>query len=64
MQEAARKIESSPAAGLAAPRPYPHLARPGTAWMKTGRYWISYSITQPPVIIAVFYETADIPARL
>jgi plasmid stabilization system protein ParE len=29
LDQAERKIESNPAAGLAAPRPYPRLARPG-----------------------------------
>jgi hypothetical protein len=32
--------------------------------VKAGRYWIAYSTKQPPVIVAVFYETADIPGRL
>jgi plasmid stabilization system protein ParE len=64
MQEAERRIESNPAGGLAAPRPYPRLARPGWAWVKAGRYWVAYSTTQPPVIVAVFYETADIPRRV
>lgn len=64
LQEAERKIESNPTAGLAAPRPYPHLARPGTAWVQAGRYWVSYSTTQPPRIVAVFYDTANIPGRM
>jgi hypothetical protein len=38
--EASRKIEANPEAGLAAPRPYPQLARPGRAWLKVGRYCI------------------------
>jgi plasmid stabilization system protein ParE len=62
--EASRRIEANPEVGLPAPRPYPQLARPGRAWVKVGRYWISYTATQPPVIAAVFYETADIPGRL
>jgi plasmid stabilization system protein ParE len=62
--EASRKIEANPEAGLAAPRPYPQLARPGRASLKVGRYWISYTTTRPPVIAAVFYETADIPGRV
>ena len=57
------KIIADPAAGLAAPRPYPHLAQPGRAWIKAGRYWIAYR-TGPPVIAGVFYETANIPRRL
>jgi plasmid stabilization system protein ParE len=64
MQEAIRKIGSNPAAGLAAPRPYPQVVRRGRAWVKAGRYWVAYNTTQPPVIVAVFYETADIPRRL
>ena len=64
MQEAADRIEADPAAGLPAPRPYPELARPGRAWVKAGRYWVLYRTTAPPVIIAVFFETADIPGRL
>jgi plasmid stabilization system protein ParE len=57
-------ITTKPKAGLAAPRPYPRLAQPGRAWVKAGRYWIAYSTSDPPVITAVFYETADIPGRL
>ncbi len=58
------RLERDPAAGLPAPRPYPSLARPGRAWIAVGRYWIAYSTTDPPVILAVFYATADIPNRL
>jgi hypothetical protein len=32
--------------------------------MKAGRYWVLYRTTTPPVIIAVFFETANIPGRL
>jgi plasmid stabilization system protein ParE len=64
LHDAERKIERDPAAGLPAPRPYPQVARPGQAWVKAGRYWIVYSTTQPPMIVGVFYETADIPNRL
>lgn len=62
--EAERRIERNPAAGLPAPRPYPDLARPGRRWVKAGPYWIAYRTTDPPVILAVFYETANIPGRL
>jgi hypothetical protein len=44
--------------------PYPHVARPGRAWIKAGRYCIAYNTAHPPVIAAVFYETANIPGRL
>jgi plasmid stabilization system protein ParE len=64
LDTAERRIESNPSAGLAAPRPYPQVARKGRAWVKAGRYWVAYSTAQPPVIVAVFYETADIPRRL
>lgn len=63
LDEAERKIEADPSAGLPAPRPYPLLARRGQAWVKAGRYWVAYRTTEPPVIIAVFFETADIPGR-
>ncbi|MDA8252325.1 MAG: hypothetical protein M0Z28_24600 [Rhodospirillales bacterium] len=63
LNEAERRIERNPGAGLPAPRPYPALARPGRAWIKMGRYWIAYSTTAPPVIVGVFYDTADIPGR-
>ena len=58
-----RAITLQPEAGSPFPRPYPGLARIGRAWTKAGRYWISYSLTRPPVILAVFYETADLPGR-
>jgi hypothetical protein len=38
--------------------------RAARAWVKAGRYWFAYSTTQPPVIVAVSYETANIPGRL
>ena len=46
LDEAARRVERDPAAGLPAPRPYPALARPGQVWIKAGSYWIRYS-TRP-----------------
>jgi hypothetical protein len=58
------KIVANPAVGQAAPRPYPHLAQPGRAWIKAGRYWIAYSAVPTPVIVGVFFETANIPERL
>lgn len=64
LTEAEAQIEQNTAAGLPAPRPYPELIRPGLAWMKAGRYWIAYSTARPPVILGVFYETADIPSRI
>jgi len=64
ISEAMLKIEQSPGAGLAAPRPYPFLAAAGRAWIKAGRYWIMYSTRRPPTITGIFYEAADIPGRI
>ncbi len=33
LAEAEHRLEASPAAGLPAPRPYPHLARSGRLWI-------------------------------
>ena len=63
LRAAEHLIETRPEQGLAAPRPYPALARAGQAWVKSGRYWVAYNHTVPPVILAVFYYTADIPGR-
>jgi plasmid stabilization system protein ParE len=64
LAEAERKIERNPGSGLAAPRPYPQLARPGRRWIKSGRYWITYNIDGALSIVGVFYETANIPNRV
>lgn len=64
IDQAVSRLERDPTSGLPAPRPYPGFARPGRAWIAVGRYWIAYSTTDPPVILAVFYATADIPGRL
>ena len=64
LRAASNEIESNPAAGLPAPRPYPWLARPGQAWVKSGPYWIGYRQRPNLTINAVFFETADIPTRL
>ena len=58
------KIERAPGTGLPAPRPYPQLARPGWAWTRSGRYWVAYTTGPAPVIVAVFFETANIPGRV
>ena len=63
LDDAERRIEGDPAAGLPAPRPYPALARSGQAWIKAGPYWIRYNTRMPLVITGVFYEQADIPSR-
>jgi plasmid stabilization system protein ParE len=59
-----QKITTSPAAGLSAARPYPKLAQPGRLWLKSGRYWIAYRTQPTPTIVAVYFETANIPGRL
>jgi hypothetical protein len=64
LADAEAKIERTPAKGLPAPRPYPQLARPRLAWIKSGRYWIAYQTDPVPVIVAVYFETANIPGRL
>jgi plasmid stabilization system protein ParE len=58
------KIITSPGAGLPAPRPYPQLAESGRAWLKSGRYWIAYRTQPTTAIVAVFFETANIPGRV
>jgi len=63
VQQASTAIECDPTGGLAAPRPYPQLAKPGRAWVKAGRYWVSY-LTEPRLLITgIFYDAADIPRR-
>jgi plasmid stabilization system protein ParE len=64
LADAEARIERAPLTGLPTPRPYPHLAQPGRAWIRSGRYWIAYTTADPPVITAVFYNAADIPGRL
>jgi len=64
VEAAQGRIAANPTGGLAAPRPYPRLRKPGRLWIKAGRYWISYSNTKPPIISGVFFETVDIPKWL
>ncbi len=64
LERAKERIARTPGAGLDAPRPYPALKRIGRRWIIEGRYWISYSLTAPPVISGVYYVTADIPNRI
>lgn len=63
LREASAKIEHAPTAGLPAPRPYPQLAKTRRLWLHVRRYWIAYNMT-PLRIVAVFYDTANIPRRL
>jgi plasmid stabilization system protein ParE len=43
LKAAERRIADQPDAGLPAPRPYPQLARPGRAWVKSGRDSVALS---------------------
>jgi hypothetical protein len=47
----------------AAPAPYPEVARPGTGWIRQGRYWFAYGTRRPGVIRAIYYDAADVPGR-
>ncbi len=64
LERAKIRIAKMPEAGLEAPRPYPALKRQGRRWIIEGSYWISYSLTKPPIISGVFYVMADIPNRV
>jgi plasmid stabilization system protein ParE len=64
LERARTRISEKPEAGLPAPRPYPALAKAGRRWVVEGSYWISYSLTTPPVISGVFYAMSDLPNRL
>jgi hypothetical protein len=64
LERASARISERPDEGLPPPRPYPALAKAGRRWIIEGRYWISYSLTAPPIISGVFYAMADIPNRL
>ena len=64
MAEAEAIILQEPEAGRAAPRPYPRLVKAGRLWIFVRRYWIAYAPARPPVILAVFHDSADIAGRL
>jgi hypothetical protein len=61
------RVEAAIETGAGRPRDFPatyrNLARPGRAWRKESIYWIAYDQTDPPVIVAVFWEGADIAGR-
>ena len=56
-------ITSNPTGGAAFPGPYRQIAQPGVLWVKAGRYWVAYQTYPRALILAVFYETANIPLR-
>jgi hypothetical protein len=49
---------------LAAPRPYPALARLDFRWVKEGPYWVAYMTEPSLAIVGVYHEAADIPNRV
>ncbi len=62
---AAARIEERAGPFLPTPRPYPDLADLGWQWLKEGRYWIAFTVLQDGyAITGIFFETANIPARL
>jgi plasmid stabilization system protein ParE len=61
---AEKRIEAAPFGGLSAPRPYPVVKLKRRLWIKEGRYWIAYNPAPDPTIVAIFYESANIPGRL
>ncbi len=36
----------------------------GERWIHVRRYWITYTTTDEPTIIGVFYDTANISGRI
>ena len=64
LDKAEERIARTPHQGLPAPRPYPKLTSADRLWIKEGRYWIAYRVSPEPMILGVFYESANIPGRL
>jgi len=63
--DAASRIDKAPDRGLASPRPYPGLRRPGWRWLKAGPYWFANIEGESgAVITGIFHESADIPNRI
>ena len=63
LETASAVIVEKPERARPAPSPYPDLAAQQLRWIKSGRYWIAFNASAS-LIRAVFFETADIPARL
>jgi plasmid stabilization system protein ParE len=64
LYDAIAMIERDIRSGRPFPAEYETLARPGQLWVHSRRYWIRYRVSPPPVITAVFYDQANIPARV
>jgi plasmid stabilization system protein ParE len=63
LERARRRISNRPQEGMPAPRFNPGLAKAGRRWIVDGGYWISYSLTTPPVISGVFFAMGDVSDR-
>ena len=63
LTEAEAAIVNGPKRPRLFPATYRDLARPGIAWLKSGIYWVAYKQTDPPVIVAVFWDRAAIDRR-
>jgi plasmid stabilization system protein ParE len=64
VEAAKMRIARCPSDGMPAPRPYPELSDLNLQWIIEHRYWIAYTASDPPVIAAIFHDTADIPNRI
>ena len=49
---------------LMAPPRYPSVAQYGLLWFKVWHYWIAITSEVDPKIMAVIYETANIPGQM
>ena len=63
VEVARQRLEAGPRRPREYPATYRELALPGRAWLKEGRYWFAYEVSDPPVIAAVFWDAADLLRR-
>jgi len=61
---ARQRIASTPRSGLEAPGADPALKTPGRGWIVEEHFWLSYSLTTPPVISGVFFVEGDVPGNM
>jgi plasmid stabilization system protein ParE len=61
LEAAKARISAKPGRIYSAPRPYPALEYLGWRWLLERHYWIAYSKEKPPLITAIFHESANIP---